>query len=59
MKEEEAQLNSNLQYSGPQLMRRDQKYSLVEDISRLRQRMLNLEETVKELKSVIEILKDK
>jgi hypothetical protein len=50
--------NSRFQ-SGPNLMRREAKYASSDDISRLRQRMLNAEETIKELKAEIEILKNK
>jgi hypothetical protein len=46
-------------YSGPNLMRREAKYASPEDISRLRQRMLNAEEAIKELKAEIETLKNK
>lgn len=44
--------------SGPQRLRKEQKYASPDDISRLRQRMLNLEETVKDLKAEIETLKN-
>lgn len=46
-------------FSGPHLIRRDSKYATPEDISKLRQRILNLEEIIKELKSEIESLKNK
>lgn len=49
--------NSNF-YSGPQYIKYNNKQVSQEDISRLRQRMLNLEETVKELKAEIETLKN-
>lgn len=45
--------------SGPNLMRNDRKYASPDDISRLRQRMLNLEETVRQLQLEIQNLKDK
>jgi SMC interacting uncharacterized protein involved in chromosome segregation len=46
-------------YSGPNLMRQEAKYASPGDISRLRQRMLNAEEAIKELKAEIETLKNK
>lgn len=45
--------------SGPNFIRRDQPYASPQDISRLRQRMLNVEEAIKELRSEIQNLKDK
>lgn len=46
-------------YSGPHMLRREQQYASPNDISRIRQRMLNLEQIVKELKVEIENLKNK
>lgn len=48
---------SNPFLSGPQHMRKDQLYATPQDISRLRQQMLNMEEQIKELKKEIEDLK--
>jgi hypothetical protein len=45
--------------SGPQFLKRDQPYATPQDISRLRQRMLNLEEELKQVKQEVEDLKNK
>lgn len=45
--------------SGPQFLRRESPYASPQDISRLRQRMLNLEEELKQVKQEVEDLKNK
>jgi cell division protein FtsL len=50
---------SNPFLSGPQFLKRDQPYATPEDITRIRNRMLNMEEEIKELKKEIEDLKSK
>jgi cell division protein FtsL len=44
--------------SGPQYLKKESLYATPQDISRLRQRVLNLEETIKELKKEIQDLKN-
>lgn len=51
--------NNSQFFSGPHLMRKDLKYATPQDVILLRQRVLNLEESIKELKAEIENLKNK